>query len=295
MNANPLKSNFEIPIVGFMLLLAVVLAFTVVAFTVPADSVAAESVRNYIVLTSTTSTENSGLFEAILPKFISESGIAVRVVAKGTGQALRLARNGDADVVLVHHRASDDTFVAEGHGLQRWDVMYNDFLIVGPAPDPAGIREVTKASAAFARIAAKRVVFVSRGDESGTHRAETALWQQSGINPGRQSGGWYRETGSGMGATLNVAQAMLAYTLADRGTWLAFKNRKSLEILLQGDPMLFNPYGVILVNPVRHPHINETDARLFIGWLTGKKGQRAIAEFRVDGQQLFFPSAIPTR
>jgi len=253
-----------------------------------AASVAEE---RFITLASTTSTENSGLLAAILPRFQERTGIEVRVVAVGTGQALRLARNGDADVLLVHDRASEHRFVAEGFGEKRHDVMYNDFVIVGPRSDPAGVAGTSDAAVALARIAKARAPFVSRGDDSGTHKAEQRLWLAAQVDPGPASGTWYRESGSGMGATLNSASGMGAYTLSDRATWVAFKNRGELAIAVEGDPRLFNPYGVILVSPERHPHVKAADGRRFIAWLLSAEGQGAIRNFRVQGQPLFHPSA----
>jgi tungstate transport system substrate-binding protein len=244
-----------------------------------------------VTLASTTSTENSGLLGDILPRFTKETGIPVRVVAVGTGAALNLGRQGDADVLLVHARADEDAFVADGHGSYRRDVMFNDFVIVGPREDPAGIAGVGDAAAALSRIAARKAVFISRGDDSGTHKAERRLWSRTDADPDAFSGGWYKESGSGMGATLNTAVGLGAYTLTDRGTWLSFRNRGNLDILVEGDPPLFNPYGVLLVNPARHPHVHKAAAQALIDWLTGPRGQAAIAAFRVDGQQLFFPNA----
>jgi tungstate transport system substrate-binding protein len=231
------------------------------------------------------------LFEHILPLFTERTGIEVRVVAVGTGQALRNGANGDGDTLLVHARAAEDAFVAEGHGSERRDVMYNDFVIIGPTADPAGIAGMTDASAALARIAQAGAPFASRGDDSGTHKAELALWQVTGIDTAAASGTWYRETGSGMGATLNVAIAMGAYALTDRATWSRFGNKGDARILVAGDDRLFNPYGVILVNPARHPHVKAGLARTFADWLTGPEGQAAIASFRIDGEQVFFPNA----
>ncbi len=247
-----------------------------------------------ITLASTTSTENSGLFAHLLPQFTQCSGIAVRVVAVGTGQALRIARNGDADVLLVHHRPSEEAFVAEGYGLRRHDVMYNDFVLVGPRADPAALRGLDDAAAALARVAATRAPFASRGDDSGTHKKELDLWTAAGLDPSAASGTWYRETGSGMGATLNAAAGMGAYALSDRATWLAFANKGDLEVLVEGDERLFNPYGVILVNPARHPHVHAREAQVFIDWLVSDQGQAAIAAYRLDGRQLFFPNAKGT-
>jgi len=252
------------------------------------SSAAAE---RFITVASTTSTENSGLFGHLLPLFTARTGIEVRVVAVGTGQAIKLARNGDADVLFVHHKPSEEKFVAEGFGVKRYDVMYNDFVLVGPKADPAGIRGMKDVAAALKKIAAAEAPFASRGDDSGTHKKERALWRAAGIDVAAVSGTWYRETGAGMGATLNTAAAMNAYTLSDRGTWLAFANKADLDILVAGDTRLFNPYGVTLVNPARHPHVKAEDGQAFIDWLISPEGQAAIAAFRVGGQQLFFPNA----
>ena len=242
----------------------------------------------FIIVASTTSTENSGLFAHILPLFESATGIQVRVVAVGTGQALRLARAGDADVLLVHHRASEEAFVADGSGVARLDVMFNDFVLVGPAADPAGAAGAATITAALEAIAAAEEVFVSRGDDSGTHKKEQELWRAAGLTPGGQ---WYREVGAGMGAALNMATQSAAYTLSDRATWVSFRNKGDHEIVAQGDAALFNPYGVILVNPQRHAHIKAADGQALIDWLVSDSGQTAIASFRVDGEQLFYPNA----
>ena len=247
--------------------------------------------ERFILLQSTTSTQNSGLFDAILPGFTAATGIEVRVVAVGTGQALKNARNGDGDVLLVHAVEAEEAFVSEGYGVARRDVMYNDFVIVGPPADPAGIAGLSDATAALKAIAAAKAPFASRGDDSGTHKKELALWRDAGLDPVAASGTWYRETGSGMGATLNVALGMGAYTLTDRGTWIAFKNKGNFGILVSGDERLFNPYGVILVNPARHPRVKAADGQAFIDWLTGPDGQAAIAAYRLGGEQLFFPNA----
>ena len=272
---------------------ALLLALALVALTAasPAATAPARAGERVITLASTTSTENSGLFAHLLPQFTYATGIDVRVIAVGTGQALRIARNGDADVLLVHHRASEDRFVAEGYGVQRHDVMFNDFVLVGPGTDPAGLRGQTDAPQALARIADSKSLFASRGDDSGTHKKERDLWAAAGIDPLEASGTWYRETGSGMGATLNAAAGMGAYALADRATWLAFQNKGDLEVLVEDDPPLFNPYGVILVNPAKHAHVNARDGQAFIDWLVSEAGQAAIAAYRLDGRQLFFPSA----
>jgi tungstate transport system substrate-binding protein len=242
----------------------------------------------FITLSSTTSTEDSGLFGHILPLFRSASGLDVHVVAVGTGQALAIGMRGDADALLVHDRAGEDKFVAEGYGVDRRDVMYNDFVIVGPKSDPAGIRALKDARAAFGRIAAARAVFASRGDDSGTNRMELRLWRSAGIAPDRR-GAWYRDLGQGMGPTLNVAAALDAYTLTDRATWANFRNRQNLEILADGDTALFNPYGSIPVNPAKWPHVKAAPARLWHEWLTSQPGLDAITSYRIGGEQLFFP------
>lgn len=245
----------------------------------------------FIVVQSTTSTENSGLFGHILPQFTGKTGIEVRVVAVGTGQAIKNAQNGDGDVLLVHARKDEEKFVAEGWGVKRYDVMYNDFVVVGPRADPAGVRGMKDAVAAFGKIAAGKAVFASRGDDSGTHKMEKDLWKEAGVDAAGASGTWYRETGSGMGATLNTAVGMGAYALTDRGTWVSFKNKGDLEVLVEGDPKLFNPYGVILVNPARHPRVKADLGQRFVDWLVGPEGQAAIASFKLNGAPLFFPNA----
>jgi tungstate transport system substrate-binding protein len=248
---------------------------------------------DFIIVQSTTSTQNSGLFDHILPKFTEKTGIDVRVVAVGTGQALKNGRNGDGDVVLVHSKPDEEKFVAEGWGVKRHDVMYNDFVFVGPASDPAGIAGLKDADQALAKIAEAEAPFASRGDDSGTHKAELYLWGQAGVDPTKGSGDWYLETGSGMGATLNTAVGKHAYTLADRGTWLSFANKDDFEVLVEGDPKLFNQYGVILVNPEKHPRVKAEKGQAFVDWLTSGEGQKAIASYKIDGQQLFFPNARP--
>ncbi|HEY5597771.1 MAG TPA: substrate-binding domain-containing protein [Kiloniellales bacterium] len=247
--------------------------------------------ERYITVASTTSTENSGLFTHLLPIFQDKTGIEVRVVAVGTGQAIKLAQNGDADVLFVHHKPSEEKFVAEGYGVKRFDVMYNDFVIVGPKADPAGVRGGHDAVDALQKIAAAKAAFASRGDDSGTHKMEQSLWQAAGIDAAAASGQWYRETGSGMGATLNAAAGMGAYALTDRATWISFKNKADLELVVEGDKRLFNQYGVILVNPAKFPHVKERDGQAFVDWLIGPDGQKTIADFHVDDQQLFFPNA----
>ncbi len=244
-----------------------------------------------LVVASTTSTEQSGLFGWILPKFEQSTAIKVRVVAVGTGQALDIGRRGDADVLFVHDRAAEDKFVAEGYGSYRKDVMYNDFIFVGPKDDPAKVRPAGSAANALKAIATSGQSFVSRGDKSGTHAAELRLWKEASVDPKGLAG--YKETGSGMGPTLNMAAATNAYTLSDRATWYAFKNRRDLDLVLAGDPVLFNPYGVIPVNPARHPHVKKDAAERFAQWLVSPEGQAAIAAFRADGQQVFFPNAKP--
>ena len=248
----------------------------------------------YIMLASTTSTRDSGLLADLTARFEARTGVAVRVIAVGTGRALEHGRRGDVDALLVHDRASEDAFVATGHGLFRRDVMYNDFVIVGPAADPAGVREATSATDAVARIAATGARFASRADDSGTHKAERRLWEGAEIDPGAHSGKWYLETGSGMGATLNLADELGAYTLSDRGTWLAHRKRSGLAILFQNDPPLHNPYGVIVVNPERHPGVKVAHASAFADWLVSAEGQAAIDAFERDGQQLFFANAAKT-
>jgi len=245
--------------------------------------------KPYITLASTTSTQNSGLFDHILPLFSAKTGIAVRVVAVGTGAALRLARNGDADVLLVHHRPSEDAFVDEGFGVKRHPLMHNDFVLVGPQADPAGIVGGRDAGQAFKRIAETRAPFVSRGDDSGTHKRELEIWRRAAVDTTAHSGTWYRETGSGMGAALNTASAMSAYTLSDRGTWLGFRNKRQLAVLVEGEAGLINSYGVVVVAAEHHPHVKQALGQRFVDWLLSAAGRDAIAGHRIDGQQLFFP------
>ncbi len=247
----------------------------------------------FIIVQSTTSTQNSGLFEHILPMFTAKTGIDVRVVAVGTGQALKNAQNGDGDVVLVHSKPDEEKFVAEGWGVKRQDVMYNDFVIVGPAADPAKITGLKDAANAFKKIAEAQAPFASRGDDSGTNKAELKLWQDAGVDPKPARGEWYLETGSGMGATLNTAVGKQAYALTDRGTWLSFANKADFKVLVEGDPKLFNQYGVILVNPAKHANVKAKEGQAFIDWLTGSEGQAAIAGYTIGGEQLFFPNARP--
>jgi tungstate transport system substrate-binding protein len=247
--------------------------------------------QRFITVASTTSTEQSGLFGHLLPIFEQRTGIEVRVVALGTGQALDLARRGDADVVFVHARAAEEQFVQEGHGVQRIPVMYNDFVIIGPRSDPAGIAGGGDTLEALRKIEAADAPFVSRGDRSGTHIAELYLWAMAGIAIEREKGPWYRETGQGMGPALNTASSMNAYLLSDRATWLAFRNRGELAILVEGDRRLMNQYGVMLVNPQRHPSVKRDDGQAFIDWLVSPEGQAAIGAYAIDGEQLFFPNA----
>src|SRR5512134_1733521 len=256
-----------------------------------ANGVAFGQERPFIVVESTTSTQNSRLFDHILPIFAATTGIDVRVVVVGTGQALKNAMNGDGNVLLVHAKPDEEAFVAAGWGVRRYDLMYNDFVIVGPKDDPADIAGSKDAASAFRRIAESKSVFVSRGDDSGTHKAELAIWRDAGFDPRGASGTWYREAGSGMGATLNTAQAMQGYVLTDRATWVSFGNKAGLDVLVEGDPRLFNQYGVILVNPARHPRVKAKEGQAFIDWLIGPDGQEAIAGFRVGGEQVFFPNA----
>ncbi len=247
--------------------------------------------ERFIVLQSTTSTQNSGLYDHILPLFTERNGIEVRVVAVGTGQAIKNARNGDGDVLLVHAKADELEFVASGYGVERFDLMYNDFVIVGPQSDPAGVAGMRDITAAFTTIAQARAPFASRGDDSGTHKKEVSLWAQTVIDPTASSGQWYRETGSGMGATLNTGVAMQAYVMTDRATWIKFGNKDDYRILVEGDSRLFNQYGVILISPERHPHVKQAFGQALIEWLLSPPGQAAIADYTVEGQQLFFPNA----
>ena len=243
-----------------------------------------------IVVASTTSTQDSGLFGYLLPIFKAKTGIEVKVIAQGTGQALDTARRGDADVVFVHAKSQEKKFLAEGFGVKRYDVMYNDFVLIGPNSDPAGVKG-RDIEAALKTIQAKAAPFVSRGDKSGTHSAELALWKQAGIDIAATKGSWYREIGQGMGAALNTAGAMNAYVLSDRGTWISFKNRGDLEIVVEGDKRLFNQYGIMLVNPEKFPSVKKELGRSFVDWLVSPEGQAAIAGYKIDGQQLFFPDA----
>ncbi|MGA7979371.1 MAG: substrate-binding domain-containing protein [Chromatiaceae bacterium] len=254
-------------------------------------TLSAQAAEQSIIVQSTTSTQNSGLYGYLLPIFTKKTGIQVNVVAVGTGQAVKNAKNGDGDVLLVHAKPDEEKFVAEGYGVKRFDLMYNDFVIVGPAKDPAKVGGMKDAAAALRKIAKTKAPFASRGDNSGTYKKEMALWKAAGIDPSAASGTWYREAGSGMGATLNTAVGMGAYTLTDRGTWISFKNKDDFKILVEGDKNLFNQYGVMLVNPKKYPNVKAKAGQTFIDWLLSDEGQKAIASYKVDGQQLFFPNA----
>ena len=247
--------------------------------------------QKYITVASTTSTEQSGLFKHLLPVFERKAGIQVRVVALGTGQALDMGRRGDADVVFVHARPLEEKFLAEGFGVRRHDVMYNDFVLIGPKSDPAKVRGEKDVLAAFHKVRAARAPFVSRGDRSGTHFAELEIWKAAGIDIAKDKGAWYRDTGQGMGPALNTAAGMDAYILADRGTWLSFKNRGELVVLVEGDKRLFNQYGIMLVNPAKHPNVKKELGQAFIDWIVSPEGQNTIASYKIDGEQLFFPNA----
>ena len=262
-----------------------------VAFSFLLFSPTAGAQQGFITVASTTSTEQSGLFKHLLPIFEKKTGIQVRVVAQGTGQALDMGRRGDADVVFVHAKALEEKFVAEGFGVKRFEVMYNDFVLVGPKSDPAKVGGTKDIVAALKKIKAAQAPFASRGDRSGTHFAEVSLWRVAGVDLAKDKGPWYRETGSGMGPTLNTASGMSAYALADRGTWLSFKNRGELVIAVEGDQRLFNQYGVILVNPAKHPHVRKDMGQAFVDWLVSLEGQKAIADYKIGGEQLFFPNA----
>ncbi len=258
------------------------LALWLVAVLLPAES-------GRLRLATTTSTENSGLLAELIPPFEDRTGLKVDVIAVGTGQALKLGETGDVDLILVHARASEDAFVAAGHGVDRRDVMHNDFIILGPSRDPAGVRDMGNAAEALKAIANRRVSFISRGDDSGTHKKEKALWKQAGLSP---KGRWYRDVGQGMGAVITMSDDMQAYTLADRGTYLSMKSKIALEVLVEGDPKLFNPYGIIAVNPAKHPHVNYNGAMRFIAWITSPEGQNIIGAVQWEGQVLFYPDAL---
>jgi len=268
--------------VGLMrFLLALILCFT---FPIEAQ-------QRFITVASTTSTEQSGLFKHLLPLFERKNGIQVRVVALGTGQSLDMGKRGDADVVFVHAKQLEEKFVAEGYGVQRFEVMYNDFVLGGPKSDPAKVAGGKDIVAALQKVKAAQAPFASRGDKSGTHFAELELWKAAGVDIAKDKGPWYRDTGSGMGPTLNTAAGMNAYVLTDRGTWLSFKNRADLAISVEGDRRLFNQYGVILVNPAKHPHVKKDMGQAFIDWVISPEGQQAIANYKIGGEQLFFPNA----
>jgi tungstate transport system substrate-binding protein len=269
-------------------LAAIVALMGIVALAVNSPAFAQDK---SIVVSSTTSTTDSGLFNHILPLFKKKTGIDVKVVSQGTGQALDTGRRGDSDVVFVHARPQEEKFVADGFGVKRFPVMYNDFVLVGPKSDPAGIKGGKDIGAALKAIKAKSAPFISRGDKSGTHSAELRLWKGAGIDIGSDRGGWYKEIGQGMGAALNTASASNAYVLTDRGTWLGFKNRGDLVIVVEGDNKLFNQYGVILVNPAKHPNVKKAEGQAFIDWIVSPEGQKAIADYKINGNQLFFPNA----
>ena len=269
--------------------------FTLATLLILAGGAPALAQDQSIVVASTTSTQDSGLFDHILPLFEEKTGIDVKVVAQGTGQALDTARRGDADVVFVHAKAQEEKFIEEGFGVKRFDVMYNDFVLIGPKGDPAGISGTKDIAAALTAIETKEAPFVSRGDKSGTHSAELRLWKAAGVDIEAVKGPWYKEIGQGMGAALNTASAMNAYVLSDRGTWLSFKNRGELDVVVEGDKRLFNQYGVMLVNPEKHPSVKAEAGQSFIDWLISPEGQAAIGEYKIDGQQLFFPNATQDR
>lgn len=262
------------------------LALGALAITTPAHAQ-----EKSIVVSSTTSTQDSGLFGHILPLFKSKTGIEVKVVAQGTGQALDTGRRGDADVVFVHAKAQEEKFLAEGHSVKRYPVMYNDFVLIGPKSDPAGIKGMKDVGAALKQIMARGAPFISRGDRSGTHSAELRLWKASGIDIEKEKGPWYKAIGQGMGAALNTAGASNAYVLSDRATWISFKNKGDLVIAVEGDKRLFNQYGVMLVNPAKHPNVKKEYGQAFIDWLVSPEGQKAIASYKINGEQLFYPNA----
>jgi tungstate transport system substrate-binding protein len=266
---------------------ALIIALLALAITAPVPTLAQDK---SIVVASTTSTQDSGLFGHILPLFKAKTGIDVKVVAQGTGQALDTGRRGDADVVFVHAKPAEEKFLAEGQGVKRYPVMYNDFILVGPKSDPAGVRETKDIVAAFKAIKDKKIAFISRGDRSGTHQAELNLWKIAGIDIQAEKGPWYKDIGQGMGAALNIASATNAYVLSDRGTWLSFKNKADLVIVVEGE-RLFNQYGVMLVNPEKHPTVKKELGQQFIDWLISPDGQKAIADYKINGEQLFYPNA----
>jgi tungstate transport system substrate-binding protein len=261
------------------------------AATVLASATVATAQDKSIVVSSTTSTQDSGLFGHILPLFKAKTGIDVKVVSQGTGQALDTGRRGDADVVFVHAKSAEEKFLAEGEGVKRYPVMYNDFVLIGPKGDPAGIKGMKDVAKALQVIKDKQADFISRGDRSGTHIAEINLWNGSGIDIDKEKGPWYKSVGQGMGAALNTANASNAYVLSDHGTWLSFKNKGDLQILVEGDKRLFNQYGVMLVNPAKHPNVKKDLGQQFIDWLVSPEGQKAIADYKINGEQLFYPNA----
>jgi len=263
--------------------------FAVFLILVSVNAVHAET----LILASTTSTQNSGLFDYILPTIEKETGVRVHVVAVGTGAAIKLARNGDADVLMVHHKPSEEKFVSDGYGVERYDLMYNDFVLLGPQSDPAEIAGLNDLATVLQKIASTKSIFVSRGDDSGTHKREVELWKIAGVSAVANSGSWYLESGSGMGATLNTAVAMQGYVLADRATWLSFQNKQNMAILFEGDKRLFNQYGIVMVNPDRYPHVKSSAAHKLIHWLLSAKGQVKISSFNIGGEQLFTPNALP--
>ena len=263
-------------------------ALSLVAF---ASAALAQAPERFIIVSSTTSTTDSGLFNYLLPIFKAKTGIDVRVISQGTGQALDTGRRGDADVVFVHAKPQEEKFIADGFGVERKPVMYNDFVLIGPKSDPAGIKGTKDIAAALQAVQLKQAPFVSRGDKSGTHAAELALWKSAGVEIEQVKSPWYREIGQGMGAALNTASALNAYVLADRATWLNFKNRADLEIIVEGDKRLFNQYGVILVNPAKHANVKVKDGQAFIDWLVSPEGQKAIGDYKINGEVLFFPNA----
>jgi tungstate transport system substrate-binding protein len=275
-------------------LLAGLIALGLVASAAVEGGAEAQQTGRFILVQSTTSTENSGLFKHLLPMFTKKTGIDVRVVAVGTGQAIKNAQNGDGDVLFVHDKPSEEKFVAAGWGVKRFDVMYNDYVVIGPGQDPAGIAGLKDAVAAFKKIAAAKAPFVSRGDDSGTHKAELRLWKGAGIDAKGASGTWYREAGTGMGATINTGVGMGAYVFTDRATWSSFKNRGDYKVMVEGDRKLFNQYGIILVNPAKHPRVRQAEGQAFIDWVLSAEGQGAIKSFRINGEQQFFPNASPT-
>jgi tungstate transport system substrate-binding protein len=262
-----------------------------IAGTLLATTPAAFAQDKSIVVASTTSTRDSGLFDHILPMFEKKTGIKVKVVAQGTGKALDTGRRGDADVLFVHAKAQEEKFVKDGFGVKRYPVMYNDFVIIGPKSDPAGVKGSKDVTAALKKIKEKGAPFISRGDHSGTHSAELRLWKAGGVDIAKEKGPWYREIGQGMGAALNTASASNAYVLSDRATWIAFKNRGDLDIVVEGDPRLFNQYGIMLVNPAKHKHVKKELGQAFIDWVISPEGQKAIADYKRNGKQLFFPNA----